>query len=122
MNNQRSPYFSRKYFRYSLSFIGVLFFALMVFGGFMWMTARGNEEQTKSSEYYHSSSDRSYYCFVFLYNHQFCVQVWGFKGVIVLVSVMVVWALKLHVWRLKDFHVMRLQLVVILLLLLNLKK
>ena len=33
----------------ALSFIGVLFFALMVFGGFMWMTARGNEEQTKKA-------------------------------------------------------------------------
>lgn len=32
-----------------LSFIGVIFFALMVFGGFMWMTARGNEEQTKKA-------------------------------------------------------------------------
>lgn len=33
----------------ALSFIGVLFFALMVFGGFMWMTARGNDEQTKKA-------------------------------------------------------------------------
>lgn len=33
----------------ALSFIGVLFFALMVFGGFLWMTARGNEEQTKKA-------------------------------------------------------------------------
>lgn len=33
----------------ALSFIGVLFFALMVFGGFMWMTARGNEEHTKKA-------------------------------------------------------------------------
>ncbi len=32
-----------------LSFIGVIFFALMVFGGFMWMTARGKEEQTKKA-------------------------------------------------------------------------
>lgn len=32
-----------------LSFIGVLFFVLMVFGGFLWMTARGNEEQTKKA-------------------------------------------------------------------------
>ena len=28
-----------------LSFIGVLFFILMVYGGFLWMTAQGNEEQ-----------------------------------------------------------------------------
>ncbi len=33
----------------ALSFIGVIFFALMVFGGFMWMTARGNDEQTKKA-------------------------------------------------------------------------
>lgn len=28
-----------------LSFLGVIFFILMVYGGFMWMTARGNETQ-----------------------------------------------------------------------------
>jgi len=33
----------------ALSFIGVLFFALMVYGGFIWMTARGNEEDTKKA-------------------------------------------------------------------------
>lgn len=29
-----------------LSMIGVLFFVLMIYGGFLWMTARGNEDQT----------------------------------------------------------------------------
>lgn len=29
-----------------LAFIGVIFFILMIYGGFMWMTARGNEQQT----------------------------------------------------------------------------
>lgn len=29
-----------------LSFLGIIFFVLMVYGGFMWMTARGNSEQT----------------------------------------------------------------------------
>ncbi len=33
----------------ALSMIGVLFFILMVYGGFLWMTARGNEEQTKKA-------------------------------------------------------------------------
>ena len=28
-----------------LAFIGVIFFILMIYGGFMWMTARGNEQQ-----------------------------------------------------------------------------
>lgn len=28
-----------------LSMIGVVFFVLMIYGGFLWMTARGNEEQ-----------------------------------------------------------------------------
>lgn len=29
-----------------LSFIGIVFFILMLYGGFLWMTARGNEDQT----------------------------------------------------------------------------
>ena len=33
----------------ALSMIGVLFFALMVYGGLLWMTARGNEETTKKA-------------------------------------------------------------------------
>jgi len=32
-----------------LSFIGVLFFVLMIYGGFLWMTARGSEEQVKKA-------------------------------------------------------------------------
>ncbi|MDD5291266.1 MAG: hypothetical protein PHZ04_04115 [Patescibacteria group bacterium] len=28
-----------------LSFIGILFFVLVIYGGYLWMTARGNEEQ-----------------------------------------------------------------------------
>lgn len=28
-----------------LSFIGVIFFVLVIYGGFLWMTAMGNEEQ-----------------------------------------------------------------------------
>lgn len=32
-----------------LSMIGVLFFLLMVYSGILWMTARGNEEQTKKA-------------------------------------------------------------------------
>lgn len=30
----------------ALSLIGVIFFALMVYGGFLWMTARGDTKQT----------------------------------------------------------------------------
>lgn len=33
----------------ALSMIGVLFLLLMLYGGFLWMTARGNEEQTKKA-------------------------------------------------------------------------
>lgn len=33
----------------ALSFIGVVFFALLVYGGFNWMIARGNEEEVKKS-------------------------------------------------------------------------
>ncbi len=32
-----------------LSFIGILFFILMIYAGFLWMTARGNEEQITKS-------------------------------------------------------------------------
>ena len=35
----------------ALAFIGILFFVLMIYGGFLWMTARGNEENvTKAKE------------------------------------------------------------------------
>jgi hypothetical protein len=30
----------------ALSFIGLLFFLLIIYGGFLWMTARGNQQQT----------------------------------------------------------------------------
>jgi hypothetical protein len=32
-----------------LSFIGILFFILVIYGGYLWMTARGNEEQVGKS-------------------------------------------------------------------------
>lgn len=34
----------------ALSLIGVLFFALMVYGGFTWMTARGNSKQVDKAK------------------------------------------------------------------------
>jgi cbb3-type cytochrome oxidase subunit 3 len=34
----------------ALSMIGVLFFILMIYGGFLWMTARGNEQQTDKAK------------------------------------------------------------------------
>jgi len=33
----------------ALSFLGVIFLILMIYGGFMWMTASGNDEQVKKS-------------------------------------------------------------------------
>lgn len=30
----------------ALSFLGVIFLILMIYGGYLWMTARGNEEQS----------------------------------------------------------------------------
>jgi len=36
---------------YALSFLGVVFMILIVYGGYMWLTARGNEEQiTKAKD------------------------------------------------------------------------
>lgn len=32
-----------------LAFIGVIFFVLIIYGGFMWMTAQGNEEQVNKA-------------------------------------------------------------------------
>lgn len=32
-----------------LSFVGVIFFLLLIYGGILWMTARGNEENVKKS-------------------------------------------------------------------------
>lgn len=34
---------------YLLAFVGVIFFVLMLYGGFLWMTSRGNEEQVKKA-------------------------------------------------------------------------
>ena len=33
-----------------LAFIGILFFILMIYGGFLWMTARGNEQQVEKAK------------------------------------------------------------------------
>ncbi len=33
-----------------LSFLGVIFLILMIYGGFLWMTARGNEDQVVKSK------------------------------------------------------------------------
>ena len=33
-----------------LSFVGVLFMLLMIYGGFIWMTARGNENETAKAK------------------------------------------------------------------------
>lgn len=33
-----------------LSFLGMVFFILLVYGGFMWMTARGNETQVDKAK------------------------------------------------------------------------
>jgi len=33
-----------------LAFVGVIFFALIVYGGFLWMTAAGNPEQVKKAK------------------------------------------------------------------------
>jgi len=35
---------------YFLSFIGVIFFLLILYGGFQWMTAGGNEEKIKKAK------------------------------------------------------------------------
>jgi hypothetical protein len=35
--------------KYALLLIGALFFALIVYGGYSWMTARGNPEQSKEA-------------------------------------------------------------------------
>ncbi len=33
-----------------LSFLGVVFLVLMIYGGFLWMTARGNEQQVEKAK------------------------------------------------------------------------
>lgn len=35
---------------YVLVFVGVIFFVLMIYGGFVWMTARGKEELVKKAK------------------------------------------------------------------------
>lgn len=35
---------------YLLAFVGVIFFALMIWGGILWMTARGNTEQVTKAQ------------------------------------------------------------------------
>lgn len=35
---------------YGLAFVGVIFFILMIYAGFLWMTARGNEEQITKAQ------------------------------------------------------------------------
>ncbi|MBU1164521.1 pilin [Patescibacteria group bacterium] len=35
---------------YLLSFLGVLFIILIIYGGFMWMTASGNDEQVEKAK------------------------------------------------------------------------
>lgn len=35
---------------YGLAFVGVIFFVLMIYAGFLWMTARGNEEQITKAQ------------------------------------------------------------------------
>ncbi len=36
--------------RLVLSFLGIVFFLLMMYGGFIWMTARGNEQQVEKAK------------------------------------------------------------------------
>lgn len=35
---------------YVLSLVGILFFGLMLYGGFLWMTARGDETKAKTAQ------------------------------------------------------------------------
>jgi len=39
-----------KVIRALLTFLGVIFMALMIYGGFLWMTDRGNEDQVKKAK------------------------------------------------------------------------
>ncbi len=34
----------------ALSFIGIIFFVLMIYGGVLWMTARGNDQQVEKAK------------------------------------------------------------------------
>ncbi|MBU0731724.1 pilin [Patescibacteria group bacterium] len=35
---------------WALGFLGIIFLVLTIYGGFLWMTARGNEEQVKKAK------------------------------------------------------------------------
>jgi hypothetical protein len=39
-----------KYLGIVLSFVGILFLMLMIYGGYMWMTAAGNDQQVEKSK------------------------------------------------------------------------
>ena len=39
-----------QYIQIALSFVGVLFFILMIYAGFIWMTARGNDQQVEKAK------------------------------------------------------------------------
>lgn len=39
-----------KYIEIALSYIGVVFLILMIYGGFLWMTAKGNEQQVEKAK------------------------------------------------------------------------
>jgi cytochrome bd-type quinol oxidase subunit 1 len=47
--NEPPPVLAGNVIGAALSMIGVLFFILMVYGGILWMTARGNEDQSKKA-------------------------------------------------------------------------
>ncbi len=34
----------------AISFVGVVFLVLMIYGGYLWMTARGNEQQVEKAK------------------------------------------------------------------------
>jgi amino acid transporter len=36
--------------KYTLTFLGVIFLILMIYGGYLWMTAQGNEEQVTKAK------------------------------------------------------------------------
>lgn len=38
------------YIQYALSFLGVLFLLLIIYGGFLWMQARGSDEDAKKAK------------------------------------------------------------------------
>ena len=44
------PYYLGSIVRVALSLLGVIFFALTIYGGFLWLYAGGNEEQVKKAK------------------------------------------------------------------------